>query len=323
MQRYVFNIILITLVLVIILHMVYNNSLFAVPQSVNDPEYMKSLGNDDLDPVSCPVISRAPGASGPVTSSAPEAKGHDIVIEPKIYNDGKYRDAKTRGIDRTNDSKRWYHDVNKLITNESDTNQNDIPELIRKINKHRSVKIKTPDANEIKISSLNKTKKYKLTFDDYYNGNLMADPYEIALVKKQVNSDQNASANDQDNTKDSVDVNGDTCATFAESDQNIKRYIREYVLDGNTQCECVVDKSKSDFTRNEVDQYREQQIRFGDKINGTSSPAEDPVDKMNQITMQGIKATGQTIASFYDNIVGNKVTDPGATHHWGPVPIVS
>jgi hypothetical protein len=89
---------------------------------------------------------------------------------------------------------------------------------------------------------------------------------------------------------------------------DVKEYIRNNVLNGKSQCYCVSDNSKSEFTRTEVDDYREQQLKFqGEMIYGTSAPAIDPVDKMNIIKMDGgFKGNGQTIADVYDSIVRTK-----------------
>jgi hypothetical protein len=87
-------------------------------------------------------------------------------------------------------------------------------------------------------------------------------------------------------------------------DEKINKFMLEKVLGGNEQCVCAVDKSKSEFTRDEINAYREQQLQFREKIYGTSASPEDPVDKMNLITLQGgIKGNGQTISSFYDSLL--------------------
>lgn len=126
--------------------------------------------------------------------------------------------------------------------------------------------------------------------------------------------DDNINADDSDNinvgdyhTKNQIDELGiQQVPEFADSDNNVKKYIREYVLDGKSQCECIPDKSKSEYTRNEIDEYRNSQLEFRNKIYGTSSPAEDPVDRVNNITLNGgIDANGQTIADYYDNLVSN------------------
>jgi hypothetical protein len=50
-----------------------------------------------------------------------------------------------------------------------------------------------------------------------------------------------------------------------------------------------------------------------DKINGTSAIPYDAVDKMNDITMSGIKSKNQSIADFYDSIVENVYDRKGVT----------
>lgn len=132
----------------------------------------------------------------------------------------------------------------------------------------------------------------KITIEKNYDGNLESETYDINLERRETLTDHK----------------GNVCSLGNRSG-NMKRYIREYVLDGNAQCGCVVDKSKSDFTRDEVDDYREKQLRFeSEKINGTSSPAIDPVDKVNQLTLhEGKYPCGQKIADFYDKLIDNHV----------------
>lgn len=85
-----------------------------------------------------------------------------------------------------------------------------------------------------------------------------------------------------------------------------KDYIRDKVLNNNIQF-CVSDKQNSKFTHNDIDKYRDSQLRFqGEMINGSSVPAIDPVDKINIINMEGgIQGNNITIADFYDNLVNN------------------
>lgn len=98
-----------------------------------------------------------------------------------------------------------------------------------------------------------------------------------------------------------MDVFGND-TTQQTNDLEIKRYLNDYVLDGKMQCEA--DKSQSVFNRTEIDNYREQSFDFQNKINGSSAPAIDPVDRVNQNRLSGgIKATGQTISNYYDNLI--------------------
>lgn len=243
MESYVFDIILITLAVIIVLHLIYNNPAFY-------PNTQESMAN-----VRC----------------------MDNTPILKTYDDGEYRDEGTQGIDRTDDSKKWYHVANKLVTNDPQTETE---------NEGRAV-------------------GSRLVFDDYYEGRLTSDPFDGADEPIPKTFGPKRKYSDEKYT----DVYGNVCTTD-ETDVDMKRYIRDYVLDGVAQCGCVVDKSKSDFTRSEVDEYREEQLQFHDKINGTSAPAEDPVDKMNNLTLQGgIKARGQTIADYYDNLVNVRVSN--------------
>jgi hypothetical protein len=269
MDSHVFDIILIILAVVILLHLFYNNSLFV--SSVRD-------SNEHM------------------SHNKRNATNTDI----KMRNDAEYRDNGTRGIDRTKPSKKWYHVANKIVDNAK------TKKTSKKVNntksKKTSKKVNKYFDNE-KNNEKNNDKNYDLTFGSDYEGRLTSDPYEVDMQKHPETMDHKGFDNNNPNEK-YEDVNGKSC-TLAERSANMKRYIRDYVLDGKSQCECVVDKSKSDFTRNEVDEYRDQQIEFRNKTYGTSAPAVDPVDKMNTITMQGgIKGNNQTIADFYDNIVG-------------------
>ncbi len=97
-----------------------------------------------------------------------------------------------------------------------------------------------------------------------------------------------------------------------ENVQNVKRYIRDYVLNGLNECECVPDKSQPDFSPEEIDAYREKHIQFRENVFGTSKGIDgiDPVDKMNQVAYNGgIPANGMTIAQFYDKIADSKVSN--------------
>jgi hypothetical protein len=265
MESYVFDIILITLAIVILLHLAYNNSLL-VNSYFNRNECMTNVSSEDS-----------------------ESKSTSIP-----YTEGKNREDGTFGLDRTSDPNNWYHVANKLVTNESEyvdlvgTPPNNLP------------------TNPVSRYMTNKQGKGgRLVFDDNYEGVLSSDPFDANEIKIPSTFGPITKYTDEKYT----DVYGNTCSRN-ENDLEIKRYIRDFVLDGSAQCGCVVDKSKSEFTRSEVDEYREEALRFHDKINGTSAPTEDPVDRMNQITLKGgIKAKGQTIADFYDNVVGGRVSD--------------
>lgn len=290
MESYVFDIILITLAIVVLLHLVYNNSLFATQSSKSrHDENMKILR--DL------------------------RKRDDYVI-PKVYDDGEYRDPGTKGLDRTVETKKWYHVANRLVTDKT-------PDLDLDLNLDTAKLCKREKEAVQEISALmngyNKTKTgkdYRLIFGDNYERKLTSDPMEANIPNIPANMEIPDIAPGSEKL---LDANGNVC-TLAESSQNMKRYIRDYVLDGNVECSCVVDKSTSGFTRTEVDNYRENQIRFRDKIFGSSDLALDPVDKMNLITLkEGVKANGSTVADFYDNIVSNKFSDSSVgSYYTGP-----
>jgi len=285
MESYVFDIILITLAVVILLHLVFNNSLF-----INPGCRAETMTDGRL-------TDRNNGYNG------------------STYDDGVHRDPMTHGIDRTDDSKKWYHVANKLVTNDtSDVSGlslkavDDLQQIADDQEQARAkakAKIKGKEKEKEKekekgnSNKSGKTRTDRLVFDDNYEGKLSSDPFDADEVKLPATFGPKQKYSDEKY----VDVNGNVCTT-SETDVDVKRYIRDYVLDGKAQCGCVVDKSKSDFTRDEINEYREKQLEFFDKINGTSQPAEDPVDRMNQITLSGgVKANGQTIADYYDKIV--------------------
>jgi hypothetical protein len=218
------------------------------------------------------------------------------------YDDGVYRDPMTHGIDRTDDSKKWYHVANKLVTKDtSDSERSSKSDLsLKAVDDLQKIADDQEQAREReKERKGEKRRTDRLVFDDNYEGKLSSDPFDADEVKLPPTFGPKHKYSEEKY----VDVNGNVCTT-SETDVDVKRYIRDYVLDGKAQCGCVVDKSKSDFTRDEINEYREKQLQFFDKINGTSQPSEDPVDRMNQITLNGgVKANGQTIAGYYDNIV--------------------
>lgn len=293
MESYVFDIILITLAVVILLHLAYNNSLL-VNSSCSNHEGMDNVAGERSE-----------------TESQRKA--------PK-YTEGEYREEGTSGLDRTSNKKNWYHVANKLVTNdETERNKKDIETIqnaIKITNQKENKDVDQTDSSRNKLPA-NPVSRYmhnrkakakatgKLIFDDNYEGKLSSDPFDANEVK--IPSTFGPRTKHADETY--MDVYGNECSR-SENDLEIKRYIRDFVLDGTAQCGCVVDKSKSEFTREEVDEYREQGLQFHDKINGTSAPSEDPVDRMNQIALKGgIKAKGQTIADFYDNVVGGRVSN--------------
>lgn len=264
MQLQIFDIVLISFAIVILLHLFYNKSLF-------DNKYEHMTINDlCIDP--------------PCTNL------HDPI--PQIPD--------RSGLDETHpDVLPWYHVTNRLL------NESEIP--INKIYNKREcesddkVNITVTNDNKLKLCK----KSYNILFGDNYEGRLTSDPFEAGIKKVPETFDLDAF--DLNNKNELyIDKYGNTCPTN-EHTKNMKRYIREYVLDGKQSCECAIDKSKSEFTRDEIDDYRDAQIEFRNKLYGSSAPAEDPVDKMNHIVVDGgirmIKGTGKKISEFYDDLV--------------------
>ena len=283
MGLYMFDIILIILAIVIIIQLVYNNSII-----VNT----KSQCNESMDNIS----------SEEIYSRESEENCSGESEEVLNYNDGKYRDPFTKGLDRTDETKKWYHYVNRLITNDTSIKEQRAVEDIQNI-------IKSSNVTDIDSS---KTKNSgRLVFDDNYEGLLSSDPFETDdKIQLPNNSTTNALRTRYSEEK-YVDAYGNQC-TRADNDVEMKRYIRDFVLDGTNQCGCIVDNNKpvTEFTSEDINKYRDDYMKFNDKINSTSAPTEDPVDRINQTTMaEGVKAKGQTIADYYDNIVGGRVSN--------------
>lgn len=296
MDSHIFNIVLITLIIVVVLHFVYNKSLYVSQNKTL--EGMKDTGSlcDNLTYDDKSYTDSDTQSSLHNTNDSTYSKHSLKNCKKKIYDDGEYHDSGTYGIDRTSKDKKWYHVVNRLITNDDadtiDTNEDkENRKSIRVLKKH----IRDNKKRRRKCGDVG-----RLVFDDIYDGNITNNDYDADRhnppISKRIMHCEGMDA-------DFIDVYGNKCSTVNDSDE-IKKYIRENVLDGKEQCGCVVDKSKSNFTRDEVDEYREGYLRFGDKVYGTSAPAIDPVDRTNLITLQGgVRAQGQTIANLYDSLV--------------------
>lgn len=195
----------------------------------------------------------------------------------RVYDNGEYRDPGVNGLDRTDMGKAWYHVANRLVEDS---------EIYNNIN--QSIDI---------IKQKQNKKNEGLVFPDFYVG-------------KQSNRKNNEEEEDiltNQNTDEMCNFYTDVLGNVNGINDDrigVKKYIRERVLDGGVQCGCIEDKEKSLFTNDEIGEYRDKQLRFRDKINGTSAPAEDPVDRMNMLNIQGgINAPQQTIAEFYDSLV--------------------
>lgn len=276
MEHYVFDIILITLAIVVILHLFYNNSLFATQcKTVYKNENMENIGYEK-------------SMYSDVHSDLESERSYNEVE----YDDGEYRDPNTSGLDRTDPIRKpWYHVANKLVTGSNDDSSNNSSFDIE------STKIITKEST---IPWKNK-KQERLVFENNYEQLLSSDPIEARRINELRNMQQMRKPEEK-----MIDAFGNQC-NFNEDSVEMKRYIRDYALDGNRQCECVTDKTSAEFTRTDVNEYREKQIQFRDKIMGSSAPAEDPVDRVNNVLLNGgIKAKGQTIAEFYDNLVAPK-----------------
>ena len=305
MGRYVFDIILIILAIVVIFHLFYNDVLFTKKCEPPPPEGMASVfwdrqpsaqnatatqldqlsnGSDmasnasdmasnasdmasnasDMASNASDVASNASKvASSGSIDSATMNTANNTAPVVKVDMDGTPRDYNTKGLDRTDAERKPWYHV----------------------------------ANKMESAKTDK-KSERLVFGDNYNKFQTSDPYDGGS-----NSNMRDMAPIKNVEEVMIDASGNKCNPRKDSPER-QRYIRDYVLDGKQQCECVADDTQALFTREDVEEYREKQIQFRDKIMGSSAPAEDPVDRLNKITLSGgIKSQGQTVASFYDDLV--------------------
>lgn len=193
-------------------------------------------------------------------------------------SDGEAMDLSTR-------SRTDAHNVNRVNGKLHQTNKSELPyyHISNKSLESNSID-STFDLDTIDLPD-------KLVFPDNYDGTLDLKAASMDMKGFLANNPFEESPKDVDLNLEAVDL---------------KRYIREYVLNGKDQCFCAPDPSKSNFTRSEIDEYREQQIKFRDKTYQPSNTVNDAVDKMNCITITGINAQNQTIADAYDAIVDTR-----------------
>src|SRR5579872_963681 len=166
MDSYIFNIVLITLVVVIILHLTYNNSLFSSHHNKN--------------------VSKEPMTNMSISPSCVTDKNL------KLYDDGVYREPGTYGLDRTADPKNWYHVANKLVTEDEivdfyvDTDKSDIDKAIRSLKKHKKNNKYNKHCKYNKQDKKNKDKrccKNRLFFGDNYDGKIKSESFDEILAK--------------------------------------------------------------------------------------------------------------------------------------------
>ena len=219
---------------------------------------------------------------------------------------GEYRDENTCGMDRMSKDKKWYHEANRLVKHD---------EQLYTKNKRKNMKSKRNEKRKKSIVKCgDKKKKLKnLVFNDFYEGGdfneLMEESNGIKLEKK---DRTNYSTIDDKNKMISCN-DGKICDNTNNDD--IKLFLQEKVLNGQDDCFDIDDKNKAKYTRDEVDNYREQQIQFRNKILHSSAPVGDPVDKQNQIRLQGgFLGNNETIADVYDSMVNNGSTKDGKSN---------
>jgi hypothetical protein len=91
--------------------------------------------------------------------------------------------------------------------------------------------------------------------------------------------------------------------TIREKDKQIKKYIVDKVINRGKEQFREIDKTVAGSSRDEIDEFRNDQLKFNNKINMNSDPELDVVDKMNKITINGGIKTDLTIAQYYDTLV--------------------
>ena len=314
MGSYIFDIILITLAIVILLHLLFNNSLYirSVCQNIDTNQNTGPLTGSSRYNIQSEThaikdpASRSQFYASDTKSALPKlddtrarANAFRISQNPDNgyqypENSNKYCDNVINSLDYSSKDKQWYEVADKLVKENADNGG--IPKALDiMLGSKRG--IKNSDDKYVKNNVLDNLKNSNTTgktvFLNNYDGKIVPSTFDPVCKKS---------------NEKYTDVLGNVCSVNNDS-LNMKRYIRDYVLDGKAQCGCVSDKSKSAFTRNEIDAYREQHLEFGNKINGSSAPAEDPVDRMNLIYSHGgVNADGQTIADVYD-----KLLVPGST----------
>ena len=158
MESYIFDIILITLAVVILIHLFYNNALFT-----------------------------SGGKSGEHMANMETYKG-PCNVKPRVRNDVEYRDPGTVGIDRTYpDRHPWYHVTNKLVTKDG-KNAKVMSKYANDTSDNMSSNSDTPDnmlsdtdSQQVAVRrdgycTLKGKDSYNLIFDDKYEGKLTSDP---------------------------------------------------------------------------------------------------------------------------------------------------
>jgi len=146
-------------------------------------------------------------------------------------------------------------------------------------------------------------KQKKLTIYDNYTG------YQNNEEEKEEEQNNIKIERKEDNLFTDVDGN---VMSAKQSAKEMKEYIKNIVLNGQTDCYCVDDKNPFDDKnkQDEIEEFRETQLDFKTKINGSSSPFMDDVDKINILYLRendkGLE--GKTIAEIHDKIIGNAST---------------
>ena len=93
---------------------------------------------------------------------------------------------------------------------------------------------------------------------------------------------------------------------FDQNNDAVKKYIYD-IIDNRPKAVCMPNKCKAEFSRIDVDKYRDQQIRFRDKLYATSANAVDTVDRINALgdKLHGPFGAGRRIYDVFSDLVAN------------------
>ena len=123
---------------------------------------------------------------------------------------------------------------------------------------------------------------------------------EISQNKNISNQFTNIEYNRQQKDKVDILVNDKKEQMSFDGHFDALKYMK-YVTDSRPRCICLPDKCGGEFSNDEIDGYRNSQIDFHSKINGTSKAGYDAVDKINMYDEKCV--LGEKIGDVYDKLV--------------------
>jgi hypothetical protein len=136
------------------------------------------------------------------------------------------------------------------------------------------------------------------------NNNILTGPTDDNLEELQLKQNiVNAHERVKKNAISQMKNYGDLISPINVDDNlyNIKKYLQKQVMNGEYYC------GDEEQTRDEIllspDEYRENQLLFGEKINGTSKEPVDVVDRINKINNSGgYIGNGMLVSDVYDEL---------------------